>query len=364
AYYLMERDKIVRLDLPERVSGGRMPAVKTVSMQGENRSISRELTEEIAKTAKMGKQSILFLNRRGFSYYFHCRSCGYEMKCSHCSVNLTYHKSTGKMQCHYCGYTRNPVDVCPECGSLDIGYSGFGTEKIEEDIRQLFPSLRVARVDTDSTKKRGSLQKILRDFRNGEYDILLGTQMVAKGLNFPGVRLVGIVLADSSLNLPDFRAGERTFALILQVAGRAGRFLEEGEVLVQTFKPAVPAIKLAVEGRLEEFYRQELDVRRELNFPPFARLFRIVIRGKERGKVNVAAHKAARELSQIGLSSAEILGPAPCPLEIIAGKLRMQLIIRSGDFNSTHRALQKWYTNTRAERSVYIEMDVDPVSLL
>jgi primosomal protein N' (replication factor Y) len=364
AYHLMKEGKIVRLDLPERVSGGPMPEVKTVSMNGAGGSISPLLQEEIRTTARMGKQTILFLNRRGFSYFFHCRSCGYEMKCKYCSVNMTYHKSTGKMVCHYCGYARDPVTVCPECGSLDVGYYGFGTEKIEEEVRQLFPDLRIARVDTDSTRKKGSLRTILHDFRRGEYDVLLGTQMVAKGLNFPGVRLVGIILADSSLNLPDFRAGERTFALIVQVSGRAGRFLDDGKVVVQTFKPEAPAIKLAVQGDLPAYYEGELSERRELLFPPYYRLFRIVVRGRDRGKVRTVIRDIARDLSFLKHNGAEILGPSECPLETIAKNHRYQLLIRSRFFNRTHRDLRGWFLSYERPSSVFLEIDVDPVSLL
>ncbi len=366
AYELMNQEKIVRLELPERVSGGHMPTVETVSMQGQKRAISDQLTEEIHKTAAMGKQTILFLNRRGFSYFFHCRSCGYEMKCSHCSVNLTYHKATNRMVCHYCGYSRKPVDVCPECGSLDIGYSGFGTEKIEEDIRQLFPHLKIARVDTDSTRKKGSLQKILKDFRAGEYDLLLGTQMVAKGLNFPGVRLVGIVLADSALNLPDFRAGERTFNLIVQVSGRAGRFMEEGKVLVQTYKPRVPAIRKAVENDLVQFYQDELEVRKQLMFPPYYRLFRIVVRGKEKKRVTTVIEELESQLAPVEQMDehTELLGPSPCPIEVIAGNHREQLLIRTQGFSQVHAFMYQWFRGFERPRGVHIEIDVDPVSLL
>jgi len=364
AYHLMKEGRIVRLDMPERVSGGALPTVEVVSMSGIQRSISPELAEEIQRTAEMGKQTILFLNRRGFSYFFHCRSCGYEMQCRHCSVNLTYHKGSGKMVCHYCGYSRDPVSVCPQCGSLDIGYSGFGTEKIEEDVSQLFPNLRIARLDTDTTKKKGKLQQVLKDFREGQYDILLGTQMVAKGLNFPGVRLVGIVLADSTLNLPDFRSGERTFSLIVQVSGRAGRFMNDGRVIVQSYKTMVSAIRLAAAGDLPAFYEEELQIRRQLQFPPFFRLFRIVARGKDRKKVERIIREIGRQLSEIEKGPSEILGPSPCPIEVIAANYRQQILIRTRNFGKAHAFLRKWYDHFEKPQGVYIEMDVDPVNLL
>jgi primosomal protein N' (replication factor Y) len=201
------------------------------------------------------------------------------MKCRNCSVSLTFHKSKGRMICHYCGRTEKPVDVCPECGSLDVGYSGFGTELVEEETRRLFPDLSVARLDTDTTTKRGAMKRILEDFERGRIDMLLGTQMVAKGLNFPGVKLVGIILADTTLHLPDFRALERTYGLVVQVAGRAGRYSTDGTVVIQTYKPENEAIRFAASSSPEDFYPWELEMRREMGFPPFSRRFRIVFRG-------------------------------------------------------------------------------------
>jgi primosomal protein N' (replication factor Y) len=364
AYHLMQTGTITQLQLPERVAGGRLPRIELVPMQKERGAISNRLAEEIRKTHARGKQTILFLNRRGFSYFFHCRSCGYEMQCERCSVSLTLHKSSGRMVCHYCGYTRRPVDVCPDCGSLDVGYSGFGTEKIEEEIGSLFPNLRVARVDTDSTRKKGSLEEILSGFRAGEYDLLLGTQMVAKGLNFPGVQLVGIVLADSTLNLPDFRAGERTFGLITQVAGRAGRYTDDGEVLVQTFKPRVPAVAYAASGELERFYREELEVRRQLGFPPFYRIFRITVRGRDAEKVRRRIEEIASALERYAGPETQLLGPAACPIEVISRNYRWHLLLRSTAFDATHRALRNWLASDKPDTATYTELDVDPVSLL
>jgi primosomal protein N' (replication factor Y) len=364
AYHLMHTGTITKLELPERVAGGSMPRVELVSMQREQGAISSRLAEEIRQTHALGRQTILFLNRRGFSYFFHCRSCGFEMKCARCSVSLTLHKSSGRMVCHYCGYTRKPVDVCPECGSLDVGYSGFGTEKIEEEISALFPKLRVARVDTDSTRRKGSLEEILTKFRDGEYDLLLGTQMVAKGLNFPGVRLVGIVLADSTLNLPDFRAGERTFGLITQVAGRAGRYTDDGEVLVQTFKPGVPAVAYAARGELDRFYQEELESRRQLAFPPFYRIFRITVRGRDPEKVRVRIEGIAEELKRHAGPETQLLGPAACPIEVISRNHRHHLLLRTTSFDATHRAVRSWLAGDTGDSATYLELDVDPVNLL
>lgn len=268
------------------------------------------------------------------------------------------------MVCHYCGFRSLPVQVCPECGSLDVGYSGFGTEKIEEEIQKMFPELTVARVDSDTVRKRGVLKRILDDFRKGTIDLLLGTQMVAKGLNFPGVKLIGIVSADTGLHLPDFRAAERTFSLIVQVSGRAGRFLPDGEVYIQTFSPENPAIALSAETNMEQFYSQELAMREQLGFPPFARLFRIVFRGKNSRKTEQCIEKFAALLNGKTGPSTEVLGPAECPLSVIAGNYRFQLIIRTSSFSRFHHHLSEQATHFILPSGVYMEIDVDPVSLL
>ncbi|MBN2659513.1 MAG: primosomal protein N' [Spirochaetales bacterium] len=364
AWHLMERKVIKKLTLTKRLAGGGLPEISVINMKDKKGVLSPELIGAIRKTADSGKQSILFLNRRGFSYFFHCRSCGYEMKCRNCSVSLTYHKNSNFMVCHYCGYKIRPVNSCPECSSLDVGYSGFGTEQIEEEVERLFPDLKVSRLDTDIASKKGVLQETLRAFRNGESHILLGTQMVAKGLNFPDVSLVGIVLADTGLNLPDFRASERTFSLITQVAGRAGRFSDDGKVFIQTFKPGTDAVRLAAEGNIDEFYEKELTLRRMLDFPPFCRLFRIVFRGKKIGSVKEAAFSFSRELAKVNNRTFELLGPSECPLSVISGNHRFQILLRSSDFTGTHARLESVFRSSRFSSGIYCEIDVDPLSLL
>ncbi len=363
AYHLMEKGVIRKMMLTRRLSGGRLPENTLVSMHGETSPLSKLLVSEMRKTLSENKQVILFLNRRGFSYFFHCKSCGYEMTCSRCSVPLTFHKEKNRMVCHYCGYTTSPVASCPSCGSMDVGYSGFGTELIEDEVRRFFPGASVRRVDSDSVRKKNVLKDILSEFYRGDIQILLGTQMVAKGLNFPGVKLVGIILADGTLHVPDFRAGERTFSLITQVAGRAGRYTEDGKVVIQTYDPENPAIKYAVEGRQEEFYAQELEMRKVLRFPPFVRLFRLVFRGKNRSDVEMIASRAAATLRRGSLEDTELLGPSECPIAKIAGNFRFQIIIRTGSFSSVHSEIKK-LLSVIPKSSVYTEIDVDPVSLL
>lgn len=268
------------------------------------------------------------------------------------------------MVCHYCGFKVKPVETCPECSSLDVGYSGFGTEQIEEEVQRLFPQYSVSRLDTDSAAKKGVMQETLTAFRKGESHILLGTQMVAKGLNFPKVSLVGIVLADTGLNLPDFRASERTFSLITQVAGRAGRYTDDGKVIIQTFKPGTDAVSLSAAGQINDFYEKELQLRDMLEFPPFCRFFRIVIRGKKLHAVKESAFLFSRELQKVSNGVFEMLGPSECPLAIISGNHRYQILLRSSDFSGTHKKLEQLYRSFRFPSSLYCEIDIDPLSLL
>ncbi len=397
AFHYMKSGKLESLNLPERLSGGSMPAVEIQDLRGESVPLSRPLITEIRRTHAAGRQTILFLNRRGFSYFFHCRSCGFEMKCKNCSVSLTFHKQKNSMVCHYCGYRTRPPQVCPECGSVEVGYSGFGTERIEEEIERIFPELTMRRVDTDSVRNKRRLKEILDDFHSGRIDILLGTQMVAKGLNFPGVKLVGIISADTGLQLPDFRAAERTFDLIVQVSGRAGRFHPDGKVVVQTYLPDSETIRLASKGDLETFYSKELAVRKQLGFPPFSRLIRLVFRSRSAKKSRDAADSFLETLPSdfLGASApdsgtpattpatapattasvstspattapadCEVLGPAECPLSVIAGNHRHQLIFRSRSFRTVHALVGKSLQQYQVPSGVYVEVDVDPVSLL
>ena len=362
AWHLMDTGKVKALKLTTRPTGGTLPEIRVVDMKSSKSLLSQELVLSMDMVLKEKKQVILFLNRRGHSYFFHCKSCGYEMQCRQCSIPLTYHKNRNRMICHYCGYQEQPLKVCPSCGSMDVGYAGFGTEHVEEQVVQLFPQARVARLDTDAAKKKGVLQETITRFRDGQIDILLGTQMVAKGLNFPGVRLVGIVLADTGLSLPDFRAGERTFSLIVQVAGRAGRYSTDGRVLIQTFRPENPAIALAAAGEWETFYRYEREAREALGFPPFSRLIRIVHRGKQAAKTRDSLEALSRMFRQAGVE--DCMGPAECPLGVIAGNYRFHTLIRSVNFSQDHHLLSRVLEAAPVPSGVYREIDVDPVQLL
>jgi primosomal protein N' (replication factor Y) len=366
AWKLMGEGAIRRLDLTRRLSGGSPPQIVKVSLEHTDGCLTMELKEEIRKTKQMGRQTILFLNRRGFAYFYHCRSCGYELSCRHCSVSLTYHKSKGRAICHYCGYSVTPPQACPQCGSLEAGYTGFGTEMIEDEVRRTFPELRICRADADTTGKKGSLKAALELFKAGGIDILLGTQMVAKGLNFPGVRLVGVVLADTGLHLPDFRAAERTFSLIVQVAGRAGRYFPDGKVIVQTLRPQDPAITRSCALDVEGFFAEELKQREALDFPPYTRLIRFTVRSKEADRADKAINRLASLAQRLIPQDADILGPAECPISVMAGNHRRQLLLRGKTMGALHgaaRAMLSQYEKGRDAR-VYLETDVDPVSLL
>ncbi|MDC7232272.1 MAG: primosomal protein N' [Spirochaetales bacterium] len=363
AWSLMETGAFKKLVLKNRPAGGGIPEIAVIDLKKSKSLLSQELIRAMERVLQERKQVILFLNRRGHSYYFHCRSCGYEMKCKQCSIPLTFHKSRNRMVCHYCGYQESPLTQCPECSSVDVGYAGFGTEQVEEQVAAVFPDAVMARLDTDSARKKGVLQETITRFKEGQIDVLLGTQMVAKGLNFPGVKLVGIVLADSGLSLPDFRAAERTFSLIIQVAGRAGRYRNDGEVLIQTMRPDNPAVVYGSRTDLESFYSWELEQRDIMAFPPYSRLIRIVFRGKQEKPVLKAAEELTSLFRQAGLP--DVMGPAECPLGVISGNYRFHTLIRcSEDFSGIHRIASAIIKGTEVPRGVYREIDIDPVQLL
>lgn len=366
AWHLMKENQIKKHCLTRRLAGGKMPEIKAInlSLYKTEDCISEKLENEINKTLNEKRQIILFLNRRGFSHFFRCNTCSYELKCKNCSVSMTYHKKEHRLRCHYCGYSVNPPQACPECGSLDVGYSGFGTEYIESEVKMKFPNAKTIRIDTDSLHHKGELQEKIEQFKNEEYDILLGTQMVAKGLNFPKLQLVGVILADTSLHLPDFRASEKTFSLITQVAGRAGRFFPDGKVFVQSYSPDREPIARAINGEISEFYEQELEMRKILRFPPFSRLLRLVFRSQVPNLAEMAANSAKNILEKKINKDVEILGPAECPLLMISGNYRYQILLRSNNVNSLIESAKKLIWGYKSPNNVYIEVDVDPISLL
>jgi len=288
SFYNVHKGKYALLEMPSRVDDKRMPIVRVVDMRKENRKqkgvqiFSQELKEAITRRLERHEQVILFLNRRGYSTSLQCAKCGYVANCPNCSVSLTYHRQAQKLLCHICGHSETAPRVCPEakCGDPAIRYSCLGTEKVEDTLTRLFPHASIKRMDSDTLKKKEDYRRILGDFRIGKIDILVGTQMIAKGLHFPNVTLVGIIYADLSLHMPDFRAGERTFQLLTQVAGRAGRGDVEGEVVVQAFTPFHPAIQYARRHDFPGFYEQEIEFRQQLKYPPISRVALLTLRGR------------------------------------------------------------------------------------
>ena len=366
AWYSMATGRLTAHTLTKRLAGGAMPQIKIINLSQIKNSgcISEELADEVRKTISNQKQVILFLNRRGFTHFFRCGQCGYEITCKNCSVPMTYHKTENRLRCHYCGWTTQPPVSCPACGSLDVGYSGFGTEYIESETHYKFPNARILRIDTDALTKKGELEEKLEAFRNGEYDILLGTQMVAKGLNFPKLQLVGVILADTGLHMPDFRAAERTFSLITQVAGRAGRFFPDGKVMVQTYNPFREPILYACKGETKQYYNFEINQRKLLDFPPFTRLVRLVFRSAKQEQAEASAEQAAKLLSSFAGKNAEVIGPAECPIFKISMNYRFQVLLKGQNINALQDAAKKLLYEYSHPQTVYIECDVDPVSLM
>lgn len=366
AWYGMTKGSIIAHKLSKRLAGGTMPDISCIDLNLLNIEgcISEPLEQEINKTLENKHQSILFLNRRGFTHFFKCNSCGYELKCKNCSVQLTYHKSQNRLKCHYCGWSTTTPESCPSCGSLDIGTSGFGTEFIEAEAKAKFPNAKILRLDTDALTNKEELLEKLEDFKQGKYDILLGTQMVAKGLNFKNLQLVGVILADAGLHMPDFRAGERTFSLITQVAGRAGRYFPDGKVFVQTYSPQREPVLYACKNQIVKFYESELQQRQMLDFPPFTRLLRIVFRSASRQLAWETAVAAEKILSEKPVKGMEILGPSECPLEKINSNYRYQILLKGSSVIPLQASARKLLYDYTHNQQVYIEYDVDPVSLL
>lgn len=367
AFLRMQSGAIHRYDLHRRVGGGAPPRVHVVQRSPKRGVLGPELTEALRRVHADGRQSILFLNRRGFSHYFHCRSCDYAMACKRCSVTLTLHRPSGALVCHYCGYRTRPLQACPECRSLDVRYAGFGTQRVEVELRRVLPGACIERADADSVRARGRFAELLDGLRDGSIDVLVGTQMVAKGLDLPGVKLVGVVDADTSLRLPDFRAAERTFALLVQVAGRAGRAAADGEVYIQSAHPDVAPIAHAAAGRVVEFMAGELAARREQRFPPYMRLVRLVVRGRDEDKVTGAIDRLAEALASEPAMAAvgvDVLGPAPCPIAKVARNHRHHLLLRGPAMRPILAAVRRCLGGGRLEPGVHLELDPDPVAVL
>ncbi len=412
SYYNCKQGKYALLDLPERVDNQKLPHVRVVDMRQAARGgkgpplFSPQLKEAITQRLERKEQTILFLNRRGYSTSLQCPLCGYVAACPNCSLSLTYHRPEQRLRCHLCGHSEPVPAVCPQpkCKNPAIRFAGTGTQKVEETLGKLFPHARVKRMDADVMKRKDDYRKVLGDFRTGKIDILIGTQMIAKGLHFPNVTLVGIIYADLALHQPDFRAGERTFQLLTQVAGRAGRGDIEGEVFVQAFTPFHPAIQYARRHDFVGFYDQELEFREQLKYPPVSRVALLTLKGRNEEKVKFSAEHVRRELDQLVAGRGEkeqgrkgetetstlfdqisplplsppapppvgspapfrdliIAGPAPAPLLRAETFYRYQLMLRTRAMSRLSRALAQITTRLVLPEDVTLTVDIDPVSL-
>ena len=376
SYYNAQKGKYTLCVLPERVDNQKLPPVKIVDlaqerMKGNKNSLSSDLSSLLKDRIDKGEQALLFLNRRGFSTFVKCQECGYIEKCPRCDITLTFHRTDFSLRCHYCNHYKRAPELCPSCQGSDFMYKGTGTQKIEEELKRDFPLALMERMDLDTMTKKGAHRRILSDFGNKKFNILLGTQMITKGLDFPDVTLVGVISADMSLDLPDFRSKERTFQLLAQVAGRAGRGKREGEVIVQTYHPEEWSIQMAAEHDYMSFYQKETEQRRELGYPPFNHLILLIFSGnvlkdvtaraqgfsfKLRGKVSSEKHKGV-----------EILGPAPAPLSKIKNQYRWQLLIKTSNVTATGSLIRRILeedNDSKTKKTVHVIANVDPMNML
>ncbi len=359
--------RLTLLELPERVAGRPMPLVELVAMNGSKETLSAALSAQLTETYLQKRQAIVFLNRRGFATFLVCTDCGKPLTCPNCSVTLTYHRQRGQSLCHYCDYAVPAPGTCPECSGAALSELGAGTEKLEHDLKELLPTARVLRMDSDTTSGKGSHERLLSRMNDGSADILVGTQMIAKGHDFPEVTLVGVVNAEASLGMPDFRAAERTFQLLSQVIGRAGRGENPGRVVVQAYDTEHYAIKAATEHDAAGFYQQELEFRREAGYPPFAFLAAFAISGLTEQAVSDQADITARLLAQLKSElkvRVEILGPAPSPIYRLRNRFRRQILLKGSNRSDLHRVLSFWRQRSAVPATVRISVDIDPVDMM
>ena len=370
SYYNAKMDKYGLVELKERFGGVQLPLQEVVSIAEETKRkkmtsyFTSVLIDDIAEALEKKEQVILFQNRRGYATILICATCGYAPKCVNCDVSLTYHKSSGKLHCHYCGYYQNSINVCPACGSVHVEQKGFGTERIEEELSLIFPDAKIARLDLDSTRTKHGMQQIISDFQEKKNDILIGTQMVAKGLDFENVSLIGVINADTLLNFPDFRAFERSYQLLAQVAGRAGRRDKQGKVCIQAYADDHRIIKQVMENNYEQMYEDELEERRQFHYPPFSRLIFINVKHKDANVLNLAAQALANNLrAQLGK---RVLGPEQPLVSRVRNYYIKQIILKIEKTAAMQKVKSvlldtiKDFNSQKDFRSVIAQIDVDP----
>lgn len=368
-FYNAKTGKLTPLYLTKRVEEKALPSIELQDMKGRKGTVlSERLKDLLVKTLNDGNQALLFLNRRGFSNTLLCKDCGYSFSCLNCSVTLTMHKRKKALKCHYCDFTVPLPDNCPGCSGVNLSHPGVGTEKVEEEVRELLPGVRAGRMDRDTTSRKGSAKKIIDAVEERKLDILIGTQMVSKGHHFPGITLVGVVSGDTSLNIPDFRSSERTFQLITQAAGRAGRGNVAGTVVIQTLNTSHYCFKNAVTHDYEGFYNEEIIDREELDYPPFTRLCNLRLEGAYEDKVEAAAgalKKAASKLVEKKDPTVTILGPAPALLAKIKNRYRWQMLVKGKEVRSLHgfiRALKRSF-ESEGIKGITLSVDMDPLTI-
>ena len=369
-YYKAENNKIEMLKLTKRANESNLPKVDVIDLREElangNRSIlSRKLYEEIEKNLKDKKQTILFLNRRGYSTFVMCRDCGYTVKCKNCNITMTYHIKTNKLKCHYCGHEEKNLTECPECHSKNIKYFGTGTQRLEEDINKIFPEATTIRMDIDTVTRKNSHEEILNKFKNDNIDILIGTQMVVKGHHFPNVTLVGVIAADSSLYIEDYRANERTFQILTQVAGRAGREKLPGRVIIQTYNPDNFAIECSKKQNYDEFYETEIELRKQLKYPPFCDIISIGLTDTDNNKIKNVSEKLYNNISRTIKNEKmdfNIYKPLPCPIDKIKNKYRWRIILKGKLNNKIIDIINKSIEQVNS-KTTRIIVDTNPTNL-
>jgi primosomal protein N' (replication factor Y) len=379
SYHNALEGKFQLLSLPTRIDGRPLPEIQILDMrqeQGEGKEkpvFSRALRESLQESLARKEQGLLFLNRRGFSTFALCRDCGFVYRCPNCSVSLTYHLSDKTFRCHYCDHVLPAPDRCPECASPGVHLFGIGTQRLEEEIKRMLPQVPVSRMDRDTTTRKGSHQKILGQVRRGDVNLLIGTQMITKGHDFPRVTLVGVLAADLSLNIPDFRAGERTFQLLTQVAGRAGRGDLPGKVFIQSFTPQHYSIRMAQTQDYAAFYQQEIQFRREVSYPPFVRLINLRLESNSESRLRKYAQALEARVQEIlkrekkYRGEVEVLGPAMAPLARLKGKHRCQMLLKGKRWDSLHEFTERVIAGIEEgipPRGVKLTVDVDPVHML